>query len=150
MCTPLTEPCATLRQPCTSLTQPCAPLWQPCEPPPSYVRPSPYNVMETCIQRSNVADTVDQGCLNGRPMVKFTVRTSARVRIYPCRCVFIYGWVFTVRADGKKMRMCGPDYASERTSSFPPPSPLPSPVPPRSPFLTDAARTLEKKDFILF
>jgi hypothetical protein len=24
-----------------------------------------------------------QGCLNGRPMVKFTVRTSARVRVYP-------------------------------------------------------------------
>jgi hypothetical protein len=24
-----------------------------------------------------------QGCLNGRPKVKFTVRTSAQVRIYP-------------------------------------------------------------------
>jgi hypothetical protein len=24
-----------------------------------------------------------QGCLNGRPTVKFIVRTSARVRVYP-------------------------------------------------------------------
>jgi hypothetical protein len=29
------------------------------------------------------APTIDQGCQNGRPMVKFTVLTSARVHVYP-------------------------------------------------------------------
>jgi hypothetical protein len=31
--------------------------------------------------------TVGQGCLNGRPTVKFTVKTSVRIRDYPVNAI---------------------------------------------------------------
>jgi hypothetical protein len=92
-----------------------------------------------------------QGCLNGCPMVKFIVRTSANVCArphLPCGCDFIRGqFLPSVLV---KIRPGGPN-TSARTHSLPPSLPSlpffspPLPSPPLSPLSCPVrTRTLEK------
>jgi hypothetical protein len=65
------------------------------------------------IENHSEEEGFGQGCHNGRPTVKITVQTSARVHIYPADAVLLAdGFLPSVDA---LMRPCGCAPASART-----------------------------------